>query len=230
MDATPSHSEVLRGRMDITCGGLHSTFRRFWSDPDVGRRLPAFFILLHQIVRATLPLLHRCHAVAGERAAADALCRELLPYLSRHAEEERHHDEWLLQDLESAGIPRAEVAALVPSPAVASLVGAQYYWIQHHHPVALLGYMRILEGNPPSSSHIDRLEQVSGLPAAAFRTYRLHGRLDPHHREEMDGFLDSLPLSRTEGELVWVSAAHTARALAQCIDQISRRRPASIPR
>ena len=29
----------------------------------------------------------------------------------------------------------------MPSPAVAALVGSQYYWLLHHHPVALLGFV-----------------------------------------------------------------------------------------
>ena len=43
----------------------------------------------------------------------------------------------------------AREIARPPAPAVAALVGAQYYWVLHHHPVALLGYIGLLEGYPP---------------------------------------------------------------------------------
>jgi hypothetical protein len=68
-----------------------------------------------------------------------------MPYLERHIEEERHHDEWTLDDLAAVGIEPAQTLAIRPTANVAALVGAQYYWILHHHPVALLGYMATLE-------------------------------------------------------------------------------------
>ena len=40
----------------------------------------------------------------------------------------------------------------MPPPSVAGLVGSQYYWILHHHPVAFLGYVALMEGYPPTPS------------------------------------------------------------------------------
>jgi hypothetical protein len=175
---------------------------------------------MHQIVRASVPLMNVARSLAGERAGMDPVCRELGAFLSVHAEEERDHDEWLLEDLEANGIGREDVISRIPSPHVAALVGAQYYWIQHQHPVALIGYMRLLEGNPPSQAHVQRLQRESGLPSAIFRTYRLHGELDPNHMQDLDLLLDSLPLSDSQGHLVWISASHTATALAQCLEDL----------
>jgi hypothetical protein len=45
----------------------------------------------------------------------------------------------------SGRIEPAQTLSIRPSANVAALVGAQYYWILHHHPVALLGYMATLE-------------------------------------------------------------------------------------
>jgi len=219
---TKSHSETLCDRMSVTCARMHATYHRLWLRPDLADLLPPFLILMHQIVRASVPLMNTAHALARDRASVDPVCRLLAAYLPAHAAEERDHDEWLLEDLEASGIPRDDVISRIPSPTVASLVGAQYYWIQHHHPVALLGYIRLLEGNPPSASHISRLQRVSGLPAALFRTYRLHGELDPGHLHELDLLLDSLPLSEAQGHLIWISASHTACALADCLQDLER--------
>lgn len=217
-----SHSQLLGERMQIPCGYLFATFHRFWRHPELGGLLPAFLILMHQIVRASMPLMNVARSLAVERANVDEVCRDLAGYLAVHIEEERHHDDWVLEDLEAIGKSRRDVIGQVPSANVAALVGAQYYWIQHHHPVALLGYIRLLEGNPPSDAHIRGLQQRSGLPDAFFRTYRLHGDLDPNHVQQLDLFLDSLPLSEWQGQLIWISSSHTASALAACLEEIER--------
>jgi len=41
-------------------------------------------------------------------------------------------------------------------------VGAQYYWIHHFHPVALLGYIAVLEGRPPSPTLVEELIERTG--------------------------------------------------------------------
>ena len=214
------NSNVLSDRMQITCGRLHATYHRFWRHQAIGDLLPSFLILMHQIVRASVPLMKVAQSLASERAGRDLVCRQLVDYLAVHIEEEDHHDEWLLEDLEAVDLMAVDVLSRLPSPNVASLVGAQYYWIQHHHPVALLGYMRLLEGNAPSASHIEALQSRSGLPTRLFRTYEYHGVHDPNHLQDLDLFLDSLSLSESQADLIWVSASHTARVLASCLEDI----------
>lgn len=217
-----SNSQLLHARMQVTCGQLSASLRHYWSQSDLRARVPAFFVLMHQIVRASVPLMEAARSVALQRTDHDPVCRLLAPYLAHHSLEECDHDVWLLEDLAAAGILQDEVTSAIPSPNVAALVGAQYYWAVHHHPVALMGYMRLLEGNAPSQAHIDRLERLSGLPAASFRTYRLHGDLDAGHLRQMDAFLDSLPLSDAQANVIWISASHTARMLARCLEDIEQ--------
>lgn len=85
-------------------------------------------------------------AAEGERAKPTGLAT----YLERHVDEERQHDDWLLEDLAELGVAREDVWGRIPSPNIAALVGSQYYWMRHYHPVALLGYIAVLEGRPPS--------------------------------------------------------------------------------
>ena len=204
--------------MNTTCGRLYTTYDRLWQEPDRELVL-AFFVLMHQIVRASVPLMEFTRSLCVVENA-DALRGDLGRYLSVHIAEERHHDEWLLDDLAAAGVGRERVLAEIPSRQVASFVGAQYYWARHFDPVAIVGYMRLLEGNPPSDAHIDRLQRKSGLPAAAFRTYRLHGSADPGHLRDIDALLDSLPLTESQMHLIWLSASHTAEMLADCLDDV----------
>jgi hypothetical protein len=219
----PSNGGVLHAGLEPARERLYTAYRRLWSRPDIGLLVLDFLVLMHQIVRASVPLMNAARAAAIERRRNDRVQRMFARYLGKHIAEERHHDTWLIDDLESAGLPRQAVIECVPSRMTASLVGAQYYWIAHHDPVALLGYMRVLEGNPPSMAHIDRLQRQSGLPMSAFRTYRMHGELDPNHRRELDLFIDSLPLTGFQADLILESASHTASTLAVCIDALEPR-------
>jgi hypothetical protein len=216
-----SNSSRLADRMDVTCARLYATYDRFWRDPGLEDRVPAFFVLMHQIVRASVPLMEFARSVCVTDNA-DAVSRQLGDYLRVHIAEERHHDVWLLDDLAAAGICEDQVLGTIPPRSVAALVGAQYYWARHFHPVAMVGYMRLLEGNPPSDAHIERLRLASNLPAEAFRTYRLHGSADPDHCRDIDELLDRLPLSESQLQLIWLSASHTGAALSDCLDDIVR--------
>ncbi len=215
------NSTVFRRKLALLDGALHQVYETYWAGPDPAARYRAFSIQLHQIIRASVPLMEVARACAAERAGGDPVCAALVGYLGEHIEEERHHDLWLLDDLEIAGVPTSDVLRYIPTPCVAALVGAQYYWIQHHHPVALLSYIAVLEGSPPSESFFEGLRARSGLPAAAFRTMRKHGELDPGHGADLDRFLDALPLTPAHERLLGVSLVHTTSALRRCIEELA---------
>ena len=49
--------------------------------------------------------------------------------------------------LESIEVSRQEVILLKPSLTIAELVGSQYYWIFHFHPVCLWAILHILKAS-----------------------------------------------------------------------------------
>jgi len=213
-----SNSKILRTKIELTCGDLGRALAALWQHPDPADRFPRFLVLLHQIMRASVPLMEEALLVGRERIGFDPTAAPLVAYLTTHLEEEVDHDIWTLEDLQAAGFDASVVWEQMPTPNLAAMVGAQYYWIRHHHPLALLGYIAILEGNPPSDSHINWLQRNSGLPEGTFRTYRLHGNLDPGHQQELWDMIDTLPLSSEQAALLALSAFHTARSLAACLD------------
>jgi hypothetical protein len=213
-----ARSKVLQTRTGLLSALLWAATLKLLERPDLRGLVVAHLVLLHQIIRASVPLLET--AFRQTRNRDDDLCRSLTPYLERHIDEERDHDEWTLQDLESAGIGRAQALAAAPPPDVAALAGAQYYWILHHHPVALIGYIAVLEGNTPSQDLIDQLRSRTGLPDSAFRTLRLHAIEDPEHRAALDRLIDVLPLDAQQERLIAVSAMHTGAKLADCLSQL----------
>jgi len=213
----------LRAKIALVSAPLAAALARIFDWPnDLRQALVAHGILIHQITRASGPLmeaaLHACRLRPGDPAAA-----ELAAYLERHIEEERHHDVWLLEDLESVGVARAEVVSAAPPPAVAAMVGAQYYWIHHHDPVALIGFMLMLECNAPTAETIAGLKRRSGLPESFFRTHRVHAALDPDHQSDLLDLAISLPLSRARRQLIDESVMHTLERMADCLADLAKR-------
>jgi hypothetical protein len=120
----------------------------------------------------------------------------------------------------AAGLDVRYELARQPSAEIAALVGAQYYWIEHHHPVCLLGYIAALELNAPHPELAGLLAERTGLPSAAFSTIRLHSQLDAGHGAAVLDLLDATQLDQSLSCAVRISALHTIRSLASAFDAI----------
>jgi hypothetical protein len=131
-----------------------------------------------------------------------------------------HHDDWVLEDLEVLGVRRQYVLSRIPPPSVAALVGAQYYWIRHFHPIALLGFIAVLEGTPPDVEYFEQVADRACIPVAAFSNLLRHGRLDPRHRDDLDRALDDMPLTEDDHKLLGVSSFQTVRLLTQVVEEV----------
>jgi hypothetical protein len=215
--ATQRNSTAIRGRIELCLPTLQATFGEFWRKEPPQALTLAFLVLLQQIMRASVPLMECAADRCDQLRQTDTLAPSLERYYRHHAEEEVNHDKWALEDLQSCGCDPQEVLALTPSVEVAGLVGAQYYWAQHHHPLMLLGYIAVVEAFPPADEAIDQIRDRSGLPEAAFRTLRIHGQLDPTHSAEIDEAFDALPLGQRQLEMVGLSVVHSCEALAASV-------------
>jgi hypothetical protein len=164
------------------------------------------------IVRSAVPLMDAALDQARQISAVDPVAAELVPYLTRHRKEEMGHDTWLLEDLHATGVDADRLVRRVPSPKIASLVGAQYYWLRHHHPVSLLGHMAAIEGYHPPVGFANYLRDLTGYPATAFRAIRRHETLDIHHKRDLYELIDTLPLTAEHEKLLGMSGLHTIGA------------------
>ena len=191
---------------------------RLVDDPRLPELWPEYLVVQHQIIRATVPLTRA--ALDGANARGDDPTG-LAAYLELHVDEELGHDETLLGDLALLGVARDRVLARMPSPAVASLVGAQYYWIRHHHPVAFLGYVGVMEGYPPTDELVELLIERTGFPREAFRTFSEHGELDPGHRDHLDRTLDALPLTERHEQAIGASAIATVALATRAVEELT---------
>lgn len=208
-----SHSAALRAKLDLFMPRFFALTSRLWTAPDLRDRYPAYLTVLHGAIRSTVPLMELALERSRALAPGDPVAAGLADYLARHIGEERGHDRWLLEDLTAIGHDTGPALHAMPRGSVANLVGAQYYWIRHHHPVTLLGHIAVLEGYPPSPALTEELRTRSGYPREGFRTLHRHAALDVRHRDELLRTLDRLPLTADQSAAVGLSALHTLDAV-----------------
>jgi hypothetical protein len=213
-------SDRLRLTIRLGAGRLDALSSRFWEHPRLGALFPEYYLTLYASMRATVPLLEAAAERCRELAPSDPVAAELGPYLVQHAREELHHDDWLLEDMALLGMD-AGAARHRHAPAdVAEMIGAQHYWLSYTHPLTLLGCFAVLEGTPPEVGTLDAVAERTGLPHAALRTLYKHAQLDPHHRDDLDDVLDSLPLSGEHEAMLGLSALHVVDRLADILDRL----------
>ncbi|MGC2111624.1 MAG: iron-containing redox enzyme family protein [Candidatus Korobacteraceae bacterium] len=212
---TVSHSRRLRDKIRLARAEMDATAEALWTHPRLREIYPEFLFRNHSVIRASVPLMKAAAEACEKKQNSDALAGGMLPYFQKHIPEETGHDEWVLDDLETLGFRREDVLKRMPSPFAAALVGAQYYWIRHVHPVALLGFIAVLEGTPPDVEFFEATADRIGVPRRAFSNLLLHGKLDPQHRDDLDHALDALPLTESHHALMGVSAFQTINLLTR---------------
>jgi hypothetical protein len=221
--AEPRASVRLRRKIALAVQPYSAACTALVSHPQLRELWPEFLILQHEIIRATVPLTEAAAEQARALPEDEPLARPLASYLDEHVDEELHHDVVLLDDLGLLGVDRASVLERMPPPAVAALVGSQYYWLRHYHPLAFLGYVAVMEGYPPTPELIETLVERTGYPQAAFRTFTEHSELDPGHRDHLDRIVDSLPLTPAQDAVLAISAMSTAELAARALEELLER-------
>lgn len=216
--------ELLSTRLDfkvrLLLPQLDEVHQRFWNHPDAASLVPSLLFRMHCETRTTLPIMQTAIHELEKRRDSEPVAPGLISYFEELIPQERGHDEWVLESLEELGIPRAEVWARTPPATVAALVGMQYYWIFHHHPVALLGFIKIVERTSATVEPIEAVIQRTGLPRGAFRYHLRHVSIEPQHNALLDRVLDALPLSPEHEALIGVSAARTIHYLTQSVEEL----------
>ena len=213
------NSEQIHFKRRLLSVRLRAASQQLWEHPDIAKLYPVMLFRIHCMARATVPLMEEAIEELQKRPA-ESITDPLIDYFQQQIPQETGHDIWLLEDLEALGIPRGQTLARMPPPTVAALIGAQYYWIRHHHPLALLGYIAVVESETPSLELVERSIQRTGLPKQAFRNFSRHAILEPSHNEALDRLFDDLPLSAEQLGLIGVSLTQTVNMIAQAAEEI----------
>jgi Iron-containing redox enzyme len=213
-------SVPLRRKIGLAMGPLTVVSERFIAHPRVAEIYPEYLVAVFQVMRGIGGVMETARQQATAMVGVDPVAEELAAYLEKHIEEERGHDAWILEDLDALGVDSDGIEERLSVPAVAELVGAQYYWALHAHPVAVLGYLAVAEGGASTPGTVRRLQEATGHPIAAFRTLIEHADLDPTHGDEVYELIDALPLTRELERLLTISALSTGGLMARALEEV----------
>ena len=135
---------------------------------------------------------------------------EAKEYLIRHAEEERTHWRWVLDDLASTGYAGPSPRTTPPHPSCQAYIGLNYY-IAEHVPVARLAIAAVLEGIGAAhgGAYGGKLLQLLQLSQSQASFFLSHGITDKAHSLELREVIARCSLSSEEW--MWMNyAADTA--------------------
>lgn len=200
---------ILSAKIDRARPALDIASSLFWLGPDPAAAYARYLTAMFPVARAAVPLLRFARNRCLGRPS-DPISLPLARFLTGHIREERGHDAWIAADLRSLGRDDAAAAARLPEPSVAALIGVQYELIASVHPVALLGCIAVLEGQPPSDGLLEHVRQFADAPTA-LRTLSGHAASDTAHGAAIFAFLDGLRLNEQQRAAVGFSALHTIR-------------------
>ena len=163
--------------------------------------------------------------------ARDEACRErvgssrpawLTDALDEYVEEERGHDEWILDDIAACGGDKDAVRHGAPGHATEVMVAYAYDTIARGNPLGFFGMVHVLEGTSVSLALMaaDRIQANLRLPDAAFSYLRSHGTLDQEHTAHFELLMDRLEDRADQDAIV-----HAARAFYRLYGDVFRSLP-----
>lgn len=103
--------------------------------------------------------------------------------ISEYIDEEKGHEEWILNDIAAAGGDKEAARAAMPRLETDILVAYNYDYIARKNPVGFLGMVYMLESTSIeiATAGAKSLQAGLGLPSSAFTYLSSHGSLDLEH-------------------------------------------------
>jgi len=166
---------------------------------DVTRDLyVAFLTQAYHHVKHTVPLL----MAVGSRLddSKDWLRSELVHYV----EEEHGHEQWILNDIATAGGDAELVRRSKPNVETDAMVAYAYDVAMRRNPVGFFGMVFVLEGTSVALAldAASRIQSALELPDRAFSYLRSHGKLGQEHTEHLAGIVNRLDTSTDHAAIV----------------------------
>lgn len=177
----------------------------------------AFLTEAYHHVSHTVPLLQACKAALPARHAP-----WLGEALDEYVEEEKGHDEWILDDIRACGADAEAVRHGPPGHATEVMVAYAYDTIARRNPLGFFGMVHVLEGTSVALAlqAADQIQAHLALPDAAFSYLRSHGTLDLQHTAQFARLMDRLTDPADRAAIV-----HAARAFYRLYGDVFRTLP-----
>lgn len=167
----------------------------------------AFLAQAYHHVRHTVSLMMACGA---ELSAPDFVLRDNLRMaIAEYIDEEKGHEHWILDDLESIGVNRDFARSRLPLFETEWMVSYAYDSIRRRHPLAMFGMVLVLEGTSTAAASAagKAIRDSLGLTDDAFHYLFSHGELDISHMAFFADLMDTITDAEEQAHII-----HSARA------------------
>ena len=224
----PTATARLRRQLEFALPAFGGPGRLLLEHPRARDLYPRYLAAGGYLTLVMVPLMEAALERARALALADPLASGIAAYLEQHVPEGvcvGAPDGAALDDFAALGVDVDALRAGPVPPKVAELIGNQFFWIWHHHPVAILGVIW-LEAYHPELESVEELMERTGLPAEGFRQLLLHAELDVEHAEELEQVLDSLPLEPEHEQAIALSALQAMALLTSAWMDVLEGEPA----
>ncbi len=176
----------------------------------------AFLTEAYHHVKHTVPLLMAC----GSRLPQEP--RWLRDSIIEYIDEEKGHEEWILNDINACGGDAEAVRHGQPAAETEMMVAYAYHTIERINPAAFFGMVLVLEGTSIelATNVASAIQKNLNLPDQAFSYLTSHGALDIEHM----GFFEEL-MNKVEEQNTQQQIIHCARMMYRLYGDIFRSLP-----
>ncbi len=145
--------------------------------------------------------------------------------IAEYIEEEKGHEEWILNDIAAAGGDKEAARASTPNLETQVLVAYNYDYIARKNPVGFLGMVFMLESTSTQIANqgADAIMTGLGLPKSAFSYLYSHGALDIEHLSFYEKLVNRIEDPADQAAIIEV-ANNTFRLFANVLRAIPMER------
>jgi long-chain acyl-CoA synthetase len=138
-----------------------------------------------------------------------------------YLEEEKGHEEWILNDIAAAGGDKEAARNAAPNLETQVLVAYNYDYIARKNPVGFLGMVFMLESTSIqiANNGADAVKQKLGLPQNAFTYLYSHGALDIEHMKFFEQLVNKITEPEDQAAIIEV-AQNTFRLFANVMRSV----------
>lgn len=192
------------------------------SAPIIGQCFSGDITLDHYVAFLTQAYHHVKHTVPLLMATGARLTEEkewLRVAIAEYIDEERGHQEWVLNDIAACGFDKEAARASTPHAATELMVAYAWDQVQRVDPLGFFGMVHVLEGTSISIADkaADAIRARLGLPRGAFSYLYSHGALDQDHVKFFEGLMNRITDAREQARIV-----HAATLFYQLYGNIFR--------
>lgn len=190
------------------------SFQLLASGQITSRQYAAILRQVYHNVRQNSQLM----ALAASRFRGDQ--RKVLKQLLRHSVSESGHEDLALNDIRSLGEDVTGIPSERPLPASFALSASIAQFIEHHDPVAIVGFMFQLEYTPVQlgQQYMAALAKA-GIPRSAMSFIEEHAAVDVSHCKLIEKYCTVLIRTPEQLETVLYVQRLTAELYANMLDQ-----------